>query len=215
MSWPPAFIPAGVFMGWSVILYYLSTRPVIEVRESGFRIGSEMFYWRHVGRLDSTLWNSPLMLHITLRNGRKVRLLYPGNMEPCRRLLRQMKRMARDAVIDGLPYREYWGETAPARVDHEKLTAPQPRVVRPEDEQEIERLFQQLKTGRKLGFEDFGGRSPRLIDPRRWYRSHRLSREIPLDGTREIRRATKTNRRTPLHRTRETPKRTSQILRRI
>ncbi len=150
MSWRPAFIPASLFMVWSVILYYLSTRPAVEVREAGFRIGSEMFYWHHLARVDSTVWNSPLLLNITLRNGRKVRLLYPGDVESCRRLLRQMRRMARDAVIDGLPYREYWGETAPTRVDHEKLTAPKPRIVRPDDEEEIERLFQQLKTAGSL-----------------------------------------------------------------
>ncbi len=137
-------------MVWSVILYYLSTRPVVEVRESSFRIGSETFYWHHVARLDSTVWNSPLMLNITLRNGRKLRLLYPGDGESCRRLLRQMRRMARDAVIDGLPYREYWGEIAPTRVDHEKLVVPKPRIVRAEDEEEIERLFLQLKIARGL-----------------------------------------------------------------
>ena len=150
MSWGPALIPAALFIAWAVILHYLATRPVIEVHEAGFRIGSEMFYWHQVARLDSTVWNSPLMLHVTLRNRRKVRLLYPGDIDSCRRLLRQMRRMARDAVIDGLTYSEYWSETLPARVDHERLTAPMPRIVRAEDEEEIERLFQQLKTAGSL-----------------------------------------------------------------
>ena len=26
MSWPLAFVPAGVFVGWAVILYYFATR---------------------------------------------------------------------------------------------------------------------------------------------------------------------------------------------
>jgi len=57
MSWPLAFVPAGIFAGWAVILYYLATRPTIEIRESGFSIGAEAFYWRHVARLDSTAWS--------------------------------------------------------------------------------------------------------------------------------------------------------------
>ena len=146
ISWPLAFIAAGVFAGWAVILYYFATRPTIEIRESGFSIGAETFYWRQVARLDSTVWSSPLVLSLTLRNGRRMRIIYPGDIESAGKLLRQMRRMARDAVIDGLPYHEYWGEGAVARAEPEKLTSPKYQLLRAEDEEEVDRLFQRLKT---------------------------------------------------------------------
>lgn len=145
LSWSLAFIPAGVFAGWAVILYYFATRPAIEIRESGFSIGDETFYWAHVARLDSTAWSSPLVLNLTLRNGRRVRIIYPGDAESVSRLLRQMRRMARDAVIDGLPYHEYWGDMAVACAEPQKLPPPKSQLLRAGDEEEVDRLFQRLK----------------------------------------------------------------------
>jgi len=146
MSWPLAFIPAGIFVGWAIVLYYFATRPAIEIRESGFSIGAEAFHWRHVTRLDSAAWSSPLVLKLTLRNGRHLRVIYPGNIESSSKLLRQMRRMARDAVIDGLPYHEYWDDVPVARAEHEKLTSPKYQLLRTEDEEEVDRLFQRLKS---------------------------------------------------------------------
>ena len=146
MNWPLAFIPAGVFVGWAIVLYYFATRPTIEIRESGFSIGAETFYWHHLARLDSTAWSSPLVLSLTLRNGRRLRIIYPGNVESASRLLRQMRRMARDAVIDGLPYHEYWGDAPVALAEPPKLASPKYPLLRAEDEEEVDRLFQRLKT---------------------------------------------------------------------
>ena len=150
MNWALAFIPAVVFAGWAIILYYFATRPSIEIRESGFSIGAETFYWGHVARLDSTAWSSPLVLRLTLRNGRRVRIIYPGTAESASRLLRQMRRMARDAVIDGLPYHEYWGDVVVARAEPQKLTPPKYQLLRAEDEEEVDRLFQRLKAAGHL-----------------------------------------------------------------
>lgn len=146
MSYPLAFIPAAVFVLWAIVLYYLWTRPAIEIRESGFSIGGEAFYWHQVARLDSTAWTSPLVLYITLRNNRRIRLVYPGNIESSSRLLRQMRRMAREAVIDGLPYHEYWGDVVVARADPAKLKPPKTPLLCPEDEEEVLRLYQRLKS---------------------------------------------------------------------
>ena len=150
MSWPLAFIPAGIFVGWAVILYYFATRPVIEIRESGFSIGTEAFDWHHVARLDSTAWSSPLVLILTLRNSRRIRVIYPGDVESASKLLRQVRRMSRDAVIDGLPYHEYWGDVPFARAEPEKMTSPKYQLLRSEDEEEIDRLFQRLKAAGHL-----------------------------------------------------------------
>jgi hypothetical protein len=146
LNWPLAFMPAGVFVLFSVILYYLATRPAIEVGESYLSIGKETIRWGEVERIDSTVWTSPLVLQLGLRDGRKVRLIYPGDIESASRLIRQMRRLAREAVLDGVPYRQYWGEVVPFRAESQQLPVPRYRLMCPEDEAEVERLYQRLKT---------------------------------------------------------------------
>jgi hypothetical protein len=145
LQWPLAFLPAGVFVLFAVTLYHLGTRPVIEVGESYLGIGHETIRWGEVARIDSTVWTSPLVLRLGLRDGRTIQLIYPGDIESASRLIRQVRRLAREAVIDGVPYRQYWGEVVPFRADPQKLAVPRYRMMRPEDEQEIERLYQRLK----------------------------------------------------------------------
>jgi hypothetical protein len=86
------------------------------------------------------------VLQLGLRDGRKVRLIYPGDIESASRLIRQMRRLAREAVIDGVPYRQYWGEVVPFRVEAQALAVPRYRLMLPEDEAEVERLYQRLKS---------------------------------------------------------------------
>ncbi|MEX2301230.1 MAG: hypothetical protein WD733_09850 [Bryobacterales bacterium] len=146
LNWPLAFMPAGVFVLFSVTLYYLATRPAIEVGESYLSIGKETIRWSEVARIDSTVWTSPLVLQLGLRDGRSLRLIYPGDIESASRLIRQMRRLAREAVIDGVPYRQYWGEVVPFRVEAQALAVPRYRLMLPEDEAEVERLYQRLKS---------------------------------------------------------------------
>jgi len=146
LHWPLAFMPAGVFVLFSVTLYYLATRPAIEVGESFLSIGKETIRWGEVERIDSTVWTSPLVLQLGLRDGRLVRLIYPGDVESASRLIRQIRRLAREAVIDGVPYRQYWGEVVPFRAEAQRLAVPRYRLMRPEDEADVERLYQRLKS---------------------------------------------------------------------
>ena len=48
-------------------------------------------------------------------------------------------------MIDGIPYRQYWGELLGGG-EAKQLNAPRYRVLRPEDEEEVERLYFLLKT---------------------------------------------------------------------
>ena len=48
-------------------------------------------------------------------------------------------------MIDGIPYRQYWGEML-GMSETRQLAAPRHRVLRPEDEEEVERLYFLLKT---------------------------------------------------------------------
>jgi hypothetical protein len=74
-------------------------------------------------------------------------LIYPGNLDSCQALLRHLRRASRDALIDGVPYRQYWGEMlASAPEAKGQIAGPRYRLLRTEDEAEVERLYQRLKT---------------------------------------------------------------------
>ena len=59
--------------------------------------------------------------------------------------LAEMDSAARDALLDGIPYRQYWGEVL-APSERKQAALPRYRILRPEDEAEVERLYQRLKT---------------------------------------------------------------------
>ena len=143
-SWKPAFIPAVLFLISSGLLLFLATRPVIVIRDGSWSVGSESFLWSEVERVDSTGWTSPLVLKITLRGGRMMYLVYPGEASVTGKLLRQMRRLARGAWIEGIPYKQYWGEV-PASAADDETAGPRYRLLRPDDEAEVERLYNRLK----------------------------------------------------------------------
>ena len=90
------------------------------------------------------------MLRISLRDGKRIRLIYPGDVESAGRLLRQMRRAARQALIDGLSYSQYWGEVLPMSGQPLPSGLPRYRLLRPEDESEVEELYQRLRTVGRL-----------------------------------------------------------------
>jgi hypothetical protein len=61
-------------------------------------------------------------------------------------LLRHLRRFASDALIDGIPYRQYWGELLAPGSERKQVPTTRYRILRPEDEAEVERLYQRLKT---------------------------------------------------------------------
>ncbi len=145
-QWTPAFVPALLFFLSSVLLVFMAFRPAIEIRESHLSIGSRAIPWMDVRRLDRTGWVSPLIVRITLFDDSRILLVYPGDLDSCNSLLRHLRRLSRDALIDGVPYRQYWGEVLVPAGDSKQLPPPRYRVLRPEDEAEVERLYQRLKT---------------------------------------------------------------------
>ena len=149
-NWKPAFIPGVLLLLSSWLLLYLATRPVIIIRDKSLSVGDRSYLWSEVESLDTTGWTVPLVLNVTLRGRRTLRLIYPGDPESAGRLLRQMRRLARGARIEGIPYLQYWAEGALVTGDDSVALAPRYRVVRPEDEAEIERLFQRLKSAGRL-----------------------------------------------------------------
>lgn len=145
LSWPPALIPALLFLVSGGVLGFLALRPPVEIHESHLVIGKRAISWLDIRRLDRTGWMSPLIVHITLLDDSRICLIYPGDLDSANSLLRHLRRAARGALIDGIPYRQFWGEGTARGGDRRPPAAPRVRVLRPEDEAEVERLFQRLK----------------------------------------------------------------------
>lgn len=148
LSWPPAFFAAALFLGSSAVLVFLGLRPPIEIQDTHLVIGRRVIPWLDIRRVDRSC-ESPLVVRITLFDNSRVVLIYPGDVDSVRSLLRQLRRGAREALIDGQPYRKFWGEES-QNLASRSLASPRYRLLRPEDEAEVERLYQRLKTVRHL-----------------------------------------------------------------
>lgn len=128
----------------------LTLLPRIEVHESHLQIGRRTICWTEVRRLDRTNWTTPLVVHLTLADSRTVTLIHPGDSVSSTSLLRHLCRYARVALLDGVPYNQFWGDHP---VPHKQIPPPRP-LLRAEDEEEVERLFQRLKAGGRLDQKD-------------------------------------------------------------
>jgi hypothetical protein len=142
---PIAYAASGLFVLTSALLFVMAFRPAIEVHEGYLSIGSRIIPWMDIRRLDRTGWISPLIVRITLYDDTRFVLVYAGDLGDCNNLLRHLRRLSRDALLDGIPYRQYWGEVLTPEED-KKSNTPRYRILRPEDEAEVERLYQRLKT---------------------------------------------------------------------
>lgn len=145
ISWHPAFVPATLFFLTAALLLALAFRPAIKVFNEHIEIGKRVIPWHDIRRVDRTGWISPLVAKLTLYDDEIVTIIYPGEVDCCKHLLRTLRQMSIGAMIDGVPYRQYWGELLGAN-EAKQMSAPRYRVLRPEDEEEVERLYFLLKT---------------------------------------------------------------------
>ncbi len=149
IRFPFAFIPAFLFALTSVLLFWLASRPRITVADSQFTIGERAIAWREVKEINSSRIVSPLLLVLDIRltNNRSKRLVYPGEAARIARLVYQLRRNSRLASFDGVAYRDYWTWTSLGSGKTAGTVSDQPvRMVSLDDEEEIERLYQRLKT---------------------------------------------------------------------
>ena len=145
LIWPLYWIATGLFLASAAVVLYLAARPPIEIYESHVKIGDHAIPWRHIRRLDRSA-NLPLMVRLTLSDKTRILVIYPGDPNSSSGLLRSLRRHAREALIDGVPYRQFWGEAATAALARKQLPAPRQPLLLPEDEAEVERMFQRLKS---------------------------------------------------------------------
>jgi Protein of unknown function (DUF3093) len=146
LNWPLCWIATALFVVSAGMVLYLASRPVIEIYESHLKIGPAAIPWRHIRRLDRSA-NLPLMVRLTLSDKTKILVVYPGDPNSSSGLLRQLRKHSREALIDGVPYRQFWGESvAAAALSRKQLAAPRSPLLLPDDEAEVERMFQRLKS---------------------------------------------------------------------
>jgi hypothetical protein len=144
-AWTPALVPSALFFLTAAMLLILAFRPAIKVYDAHLEVGKKIIPWQDVRRVDRTNWISPLVVKLALYDDDTVVLVYPGEVDCCKHLLRTLRQMSTNALIDGTPYRQYWGELL-GTSEAKQLNAPRYRVLRPEDEEEVERLYFLLKT---------------------------------------------------------------------
>jgi Protein of unknown function (DUF3093) len=145
LIWPLYWIATGLFLASAAAVLYLASRPPIEIYESHLKIGNHAIPWRHIRRLDRSA-NLPLMVRLTLSDKTRVLVIYPGDSDSSSGLLRSLRRHSREALIDGVPYRQFWGEAAATAAPRKQVTAARRPFLLPEDEAEVERMFQRLKS---------------------------------------------------------------------
>ena len=145
LQWSLVWIPAGLFFATALLMLALGFLPAIEVHDTHLSIGKRIIAWEDIRSLDRTGFISPLVMNLTLENNRRVLLVYAGGLEASNMLMRHLRRMAREALIDGIPYRQFWGEAITQNPER-RLPSPKYQLLLPEDEAEVERLFQRLKT---------------------------------------------------------------------
>jgi hypothetical protein len=142
-DWRALSLAVGLgFAFTSALLLALAARPAIEIHSGHLRWNRREIPWAAIRRVDGTRWLVPLVVRLTLDRGERLLLLYAGDADGSLRLLAELRSHARQALLDGVPYREFWGQPA-----SRKDPAPRRyRLLRPEDEEEVERLFRQLKS---------------------------------------------------------------------
>jgi hypothetical protein len=142
----PAWIAAVLFAVPCAVLLVLFFRPAIEIHGSFLKMGRQRIPWTQVRRLDQSGWNVPLLVYLTLNDDRRVLVIHPGDSDSSSSLLRHLRRNCREALLDGVPYRQFWGEQPSSSAAPLQLAPPRYPLLRPEDEEEIERMFQRLKS---------------------------------------------------------------------
>jgi hypothetical protein len=145
LSRPVCWIATVLLIVSAGLVLYFATRPPIEIYDSHVKIGLAAIPWRHIRRLDRSS-NYPLMVRLTLSDKTKILVIYPGDQNSASGLLQNLRRYAREALIDGVPYRQFWGEATSAAQAKKQLPAPRHPLLLPDDEAEVERMFQRLKS---------------------------------------------------------------------
>lgn len=146
MTWPMAWIATGFLAGSALAAILLGVIPPVKISETLLVQHNRRIAWSSVYQVERLLW-TPLVVRLTLSTKNEVLVVYSGNESSRAALLQDIQRMSQSAVIDGLPYRKFWGANSspPEESSPGELRPTRYPLLLAEDEAEVERLFQQLK----------------------------------------------------------------------
>ena len=148
---PLAFIPGFLCAATAAVLFWLASRPPVRISDSQFNIGERSVAWREVREVNSSRFLSPLVVKIKLTNSRHTMLIYPGEPERIQQLLFQLRKNSHMATFDGVAHRDYWTWLSLSASQSESPVLDQPvRMLSADEEDEIERMYQKLKTVGRL-----------------------------------------------------------------
>jgi hypothetical protein len=152
LHWWPAWIAVALSAVPAAGALWMALRPTIEVTSSHLMIGPRAIAWSTIRRVDQTNWISPMIVYLTLVEGRRLRVLFAGRNDVGRELLTLIQQRSTRALINGVPHSRIFGE-APGAAPTPR-SAPTGRLFSPQDEAEIEKLFQSLKSGERPGGDE-------------------------------------------------------------
>ncbi len=153
LRWWPAWIPAGLMIPGIVGALWIALRPSLEVNGSHLVVGRRTIEWDDIQRVDQTNWVTPMVVELTLREGSRLRVIYPGRDEDCKLLLRLIQQRSAHSLINGVPHRRIFGDPPPTQKP-ERTGPPRPRFLSDQDEADIERMLHILKSAGRLDGED-------------------------------------------------------------
>lgn len=111
-----------------------------------FNVGERAIAWREVREIN-TGFRSPLVVRVALTNSRRRLIVFPAPQERIARLMYQLRRHSYLATFDGVAYRDFWTWSTLNEPLRDRPVLQQPvRMLSSDDEEEIERMFQKLKT---------------------------------------------------------------------
>ena len=152
LRWWPAWIPTGILLASVAGVLWIALRPSLEITNSHLVIGRRTLRWEDIQRVDQTNWVTPMVVELTLREGPRLRVIYPGRQDQCNLLLRLIQQRAAQALINGVPHRRIFGDQPQPKP--EKTGPRRPRFLSDQDEADVERMLQILKTAGRLDGED-------------------------------------------------------------
>ena len=154
LGWPYAWIAVALALVSAAAIFFVAFGPGIEIFDSHLEIRQRRIPWALVRRVDCQL-AQPLIVRLSLADKRRVFVVYVGDSISSQSLLRQLRRYSREALIEGVPHRQFWGEALGPAPERKQL--PPPRLLLPDDEAEVERLFQRLKSAGHMDAAKFDG----------------------------------------------------------
>ncbi len=154
LRWWPAGIAALLFAATSALILWLATRPAIGINQHSLTVGRREIAWRRIRRVDQTGWVAPLVLYLTVEGGERLRLLYPGDAESSNELLTLIQQKSVSALINGIPWPRIFGEPREPAPEQMEQPASRVKVLTDQDEAEVERLYQQLRTAGRFNDQE-------------------------------------------------------------